>query len=465
MKRVLVLGAGKSAPFLIRYLLDNAEAGDWFVTVADLDADLAAARVAAHPRGEATVLDVATQGRLEAAVDNADVVVNLLPPSLQAQVARRCIDRRRHMVSPSYADTEVRALSGEAERRGVCLLMEIGLDPGIDHMASMALIDRVHREGGVVERFESYGSGVPAPDSIGNPLRYAITWDPYGVVKAGRDGAHYLRDGHLRAVPRHRVFARTWPVEIRTIGAMEAYPNRDSLVYREVFGLAQAHTLIRGTLRYPGWCETWHQIVRLGLTDERISVPHLADRSFADLVEMYLPEADGERSIEDRVALAIGLEPDGEVMEKLRWLGLFSSEPIGGGATNGTAALVGLLTRKLTLPLGGRDMIVLHHILDARYPAATAARGSGAERRRVEATLIEYGEPDGVTAMARTVGLPAALAVRELLVGELDLAGCHIPTEPRIYGPVLEALSREGIEFTETEVELEESQMKGALVT
>lgn len=455
MRHVLVLGAGKSSPYLIRYLLEQAVEQDWSVTVADLDPDLAAARVDGHPRGEAIACDVSTVGRLGATIGNAEVVVNLLPPKLQAPVARRCVELHRHMVSPSYATPGVRELSDEAQRRGVCLLMEIGLDPGIDHMSSMSLIDGVHAEGGVVERFESYGSGVPAPDSISNPLRYAITWDPYGVVRAGEAGAHYLRQGRLQAVPRHRVFAQTWPIEIETIGAMEAYPNRDSLAYRETFGLAQAHTLIRGTLRYPGWCETWHQIVRLGLTTERISLPHLAGRSFRDLVEMFLPDDPTGASVEERTAATLGLDPDGVVMDNLRWLGLFSKEPIGADSSNATTALVGLLTRQLTLPPDGRDLIILHHILEARFPEGS---GDNSSRRRTLSTLIEYGEPGGITAMARTVGLPAALATQLLLDGALDLSGCHIPTEPRIYKPVLQALVDEGISFNESVIELDRTQ-------
>lgn len=448
MKRILVLGAGQSSPYLIRHLLDRAAERDWLVTVGDRDPDLAASRVADHDRGEAIAFDAGATGRLAEIVAEADLVVNLLPPGLQPILARECVHQARHMVSVSYATSGVRELGREAARRGTLLLMEIGLDPGIDHMGTMSLIDRLHRGGAVIESFESYGSGVPAPDSVDNPLGYAITWSPRSVVLAGLDGAHYLRDGQLRAVPKHRVFETTWPVEVEGVGTMEAYPNRDSLAYREIFGLAQARTLVRGTLRHPGFCEAWRQVVRLGLNTERISIPRLAEKSFAELVDMFLPEGLPGATVEERTASFLGPGADKTAMASLRWLGLFSDRPTGVDGATATDALVHLLLDKLRLPPGGRDMIVLLHRLGVRYPASKGA-SSEARRERVTATLVERGEPGGITAMARSVGLPAALAVSLVLDGEIDLVGCHIPTEPAIYEPVLVELARHGVRFEE----------------
>ena len=451
MKKIAILGAGQSSPFLIGHLLGLAAERGWLVTVGDRDPDLAAARVAGHPRGEAVAFDAAADGRLEALVTDADLVVNLMPPDLQLPIARECVHQYTHMVSVSYATPEIRELGEEAARRGVLLLMEIGLDPGIDHMATMALVDRLHRQGGIVESFVSYGSGVPAPDSVDNPLAYAITWSPRSVVLAGHDGAHFLRDGQLRAVPKHRVFDCTWPVEVPGVGLMTAYPNRDSLTYRQLFGLAQARTLIRGTLRHPGFCRAWRQVVRLGLNTERITVPRLAERSFAELVEMFLPAGLAGETVEERTAGFLGLAPEDPALASLRWLGLFSTEPCGVDGATVTDALVRLLLDKLRLPPGGRDMVVLLHELEVRYPDEAGRDGGAAARRqRVTATLVEYGEPDGITAMARTVGLPAALASRLVLDGEIDLSGCHIPTEPAVYEPILDELARNGVRFVET---------------
>lgn len=450
MKKIVVLGAGQSSPFLIRYLLDLAAERCWLVTVADRDPDLAASRVSGHPRGTAIAFDAGAEGQLAGTVGEADLLVNLMPPGLQLAIAQECVRQDTPMISVSYATPEIRSLGDEAARRGVLLLMEIGLDPGIDHMASMALVNRVHRQGGIVESFVSYGSGVPAPESVDNPLAYAITWSPRSVVLAGRDGAHFLRDGQLRAVPKHRVFDCTWPVEVEGVGPMTAYPNRDSLAYRRIFGLAEARTLIRGTLRHPGFCRVWRQVVRLGLNTESISIPRLAERSFAELVEMFLPAGLSGRTVEERAAEFLGLRLDDPALAGLRWLGLFSAEPTGVEGATVTDALAQLLLEKLRLPADGRDMVVLLHELLVRYPIRSELGNEGqARRERIIATFVEHGEPGGVTAMARTVGLPAALTARLILDGEIDLVGCQIPTEPAVYEPVLAELKREGMRFVE----------------
>lgn len=460
MKTLLILGAGQSSPLLIRYLLERAEAEGWRVVVADRDPGLASERIAGHPYGQAIELDVtraATPGEAADGDDpfaTADAVVSLLPPQLQPVLARRCLADRIPLITASYTDPRVAALDSEAKQRGVLILNEMGLDPGIDHMASRELLDRLRGEGGTVEAFESYGSGVPAPESRSNPLGYAITWNPRNVVMAANSGAQYLHRGQIRIVPWQRVFADRWTVEVDGVGTMEAYPNRDSLAYRETFGLESAHTLIRGTLRYPGFCETWHQVVRLGLPNERLQVPGLADRGFGELVEMFLPDDDSEKGgdgaedIDTRLARFLGLDYDAPTMERLRWLGLFSEEPIGGHAATPAEALINLLAERLTLPPGGRDMVVLLHEVTVRYPTENDADGEP-RRERITATLVEHGEADGITAMSRTVGLPAAVAATLVMRGELDLTGCVIPTDPRIYRPVLAALEKEGVRFQE----------------
>ncbi len=441
-KEILVLGAGHSSPHLIRHLLEHAAEGGWRVTVADRDQALAAARVGGHPRGRAIGFDAAAEPAGDDPIAAADLLVSLMPPALQPAVARRAVAGGTPMISASYTDAKLRALDGEARARGVLVLSEMGLDPGIDHMSAMALLDRVRAEGGEVEAFESYGSGVPAPDSRANPLGYAVTWNPRNVVMAGSDGAQYLRGGRIRRVPWRRVFADVWPVGVEGVGTMEAYPNRDALAYRDVFGLAAAETLIRGTLRWPGFAAAWLAVVRLGLPDEKLPVPELPARSWAELVEMHLPAGAPGGSVRERTARFLGLDPTSAPIAALDWLGLFSERPIGGSAATPTEALAALLSERLALPPGGRDMVVLRHELTVRRP--------GGARERLTSTLVEYGEPGGTTAMAKTVGLPAAVAARLVLAGELPLTGCRIPTDPRIYRPVLTELERAGFTFRET---------------
>lgn len=441
MKTVLVLGAGKSSPVLIRYLLDRAEERDWRVVVGDRDADQAAARVAGHPRGEVRPIDVSSLEELASALSEAELVVNLMPPGMQRSIVRECLRSRTHMLSVSYATPDLLQLTDEARELDLLMLFELGADPGIDHMATMSLLDRVRSEGGRVTSFESYGGGLPAPDSLDNPLGYAVTWNPRGVVMAGTEGALFVKDGRIRALTPTRVFGETWRVKIEGIGELEAYANRDSLSYVQAFGLEECRTVVRGTLRHPGWCSTWLQVARLGMNTESLKISGMAERSFAELVDIFLPASFDGGSIEERTASYLDLAPDDPALANLRWLGLFSREPLGFEPRSAAHALTDLLSRKLVLPDGGKDVVILHHELRVARP--------GHDEERIRSTLVEYGEPSGCSAMARTVGLPAGIAARLLLDGELTLAGCHLPTERAVYQPVLQELAREGLEFQE----------------
>lgn len=450
MKQVLVLGAGRSAPFLVHRLLDMSAESDWFVTVGDLDRTAAEALVAGHPRGAAIRFDVNDASMRDARISQADVVINMLAPAFQHLVAWDCLSHGTHMLSVSYRDEAVRALDPDAQRRGVLILSELGLDPGIDHMSAMSLLDRIREAGGRVRAFRSYGSGVPAPGQEVNPLGYWVTWNPRNVVMSGAQGAQYMEDGRIKLVPHHRVFRHTWPVEVEGVGEMIAYPNRDSVAYGAVFGLDEAETIVRATMRWPGWCETWDAVVRLGFPNESLRIPDLRDRSAREVVEMFLPggareSSDGAAGVEARVATLLGISEDGRVMANLRSLGLFSDTQLDCEGQTPAEMMIHLLRSRLSIPPGGRDMVVLLHELDV-----VAADGS---EERVTSTLVAEGDT-GFTAMARTVGLPTALATNLLLNGRLTLTGSLIPTHPAVYGPVLEALEAEGLAFSETRTSL-----------
>lgn len=441
MKRILVLGAGQSSPYLIRWLLEQAESADWHVTVADTDEAAARDRIGDHPRGAAIRLDVADPQDRSTRFAAADVVVNLLPPQFELPVAWTCVELRTPMITASYLDPKVAAMDAKARERGVLLLAELGLDPGIDLMSTMELLDEIRADGGRIVSYESYGSGVPDPATVDNPFSYAITWNPRNVVMAGQEGALFRRDGHVRAAPPSRLFRTTWPVDVPGIGTMEAYPNRDSLRYVEPFGIEDSATVIRGTLRFPGWCDTWHQVVRLGLPLETLRVPGLDRMTWSQLVSAFIPEVGGAGSVRDRVGRFLELDPDDPILERLEWLGLFGDEPIGEGVGTPAEALIRLLRDRLKLAPTGRDLVILLHRLE--YERADGTRGV------VVSTLREYGEPGGITAMARTVGLPMALAVERILTGELAMAGVHVPTHPGIYRPIMQALGEHGIRFEE----------------
>ncbi len=444
MKNVLVLGAGQSSPYLIHYLLENAEKYDWFVTVADRDVGLARQRVDSHPRGAAISFDINDSNMRNTQIKKNDVVINMLAPTFQHMVALTCVTHAKHMISVSYQDKRLRDIENDAIRKGVLILAEIGLDPGIDHMASATLIEHIRDNGGVVKSFESYGGGLPALDSITNPLKYVISWNPRNVVMAGESGAQYLKDGKIKIIPHHYVFQKSWNMEVNGLGLMEAYPNRDSLNYKTLYGFEHADTVIRGTLRYPGWSETWFQIVKLGLPNEEQIIPGLSDNSWAELTEMFLPSQGADANIEQRTANFLNISPTGAIMSNLRWLGLFSDEKIGADVETSTGAMTHLINEKLKLTPGNRDMVVLFHRIIVAFP--------GEERPREEytATMIHNGERDGFTAMSKTVGLPAASAAKLLLTNSLPLSGCHIPTHPAIYKPLMQELETNGIKFEES---------------
>ncbi|MCK4776207.1 MAG: saccharopine dehydrogenase, partial [Candidatus Krumholzibacteria bacterium] len=317
-------------------------------------------------------------------------------------------------------------------------------DPGIDNMSAMEAIEKIRSRGGTVESFKLYGCGLPAPDADVNPLRYAITWNPRNIVMAGEWGATYLVDGKIKMLPYHEVFQRTWAVEVDGIGPMEAYPNRDSLYYRQLFGLDDAHTMIRGTMRYPGWCETWLQIVRLGLPNETMRIPKVDLLTYRDIIEMFLPDHLCNGRIEARVADFLKISPTGPIMENLKWLGLFSDEPVPAGAVTISEVMIHLLREKLVLPPGERDMIVIMHEIEAIF------HDDGGRGERIISTLVQFGEKDGATAMSKTVGLPAGIAAKLILLGEIPLTGCQLPTNPAVYKKVLAELRDLNVEFKET---------------
>lgn len=440
MKRILVLGAGNSSPSLITYLLNHSEENDWQVTVGDIDQEVAAKRINGHPRGTTIRFDVFDEAQLNQYVSEADLVVCFLAPKFQPVIAKVCVDHGVHMVSASYQNPKTAELDALAKEKGVIILNEMGLDPGMDIMSAMVILNRVRKNGGVIKQFISYGSGVPAPENPSNPMRYVITWNPMNVVIAGGAGAQYMENGKIKVVTHKQLFRRTWPFEVEGVGTMEAYPNRDSLIYREIFGLDHAETLIRGTLRFPRYCEVWDQIVKLGLTDEINAIPELENRSLAELVEMCLPIGGEERDLRQRVAEYLAINPTGFIMETLEWLGLFDNKKLGFKGKTMADAMKLVLETKMPLAKGDRDMVILAHDIIAEYPD---------KKEKIVSTFVHRGDPEGNTGMAQTVGTPAAIGVKMILTGEIALPGVHMPIIPEIYDPVLRELAENGMAFSE----------------
>ena len=432
MKHVLVFGAGLVTRPLVQYLLNEA---GFQVTVASRTLSKAEALVGDHPRGKAIAFDITKNSdALGDLVAGADLAISLLPYIYHVQVAEQCIRHRKQMVTTSYVSDGMRALDGAAREAGVILLNEIGLDPGIDHMSAKRIIDQVHAAGGEIKSFRSYCGGLPAPDDNDNPLGYKFSWSPRGVVLAGRNDARYQENGHVVDVPNARLFATHYLMWVEGLGDLEAYPNRNSLPYIDIYGIPETDTMYRGTLRNLGWCDVLQKLNELGYfgLDER---DDLTGKTFRQVMAELVHEggAYGADDLQANLAALLNVSPNSGVIMALEWLGLLDNAPISNKATTLLDVLADQMLVKMGYREGERDMVVLVHEFAAVYPD---------RKERITSTLIDYGIPGGETAMARTVGLPAAIATRMILDGEINLTGVHIPVLPEIYEPVLGELER-----------------------
>jgi saccharopine dehydrogenase-like NADP-dependent oxidoreductase len=449
MKKILVIGAGKSSTVLIDYLLAEAGERDWRVRVVDLDLEQAQQRVADHPCGEAGQLDSTMPGRRLEEVDAAAIVISLLPAHMHGPVAEDCVKRGKNFVSASYVSPDVRELHPMAERAGVTLLSEMGVDPGIDHMSAMEVLDELRADGARITAFETFAGGLVAPGCDNNPWRYKLTWNPRNVVLAGQGGVKFKHNGRYKYIPYHKLFKRYEPLKVPGYGDFEGYANRDSLAYRSHYGLWDVDTIYRGTLRRPGYCKAWDCLVQLGLTDDSYELEDLdPDMTYRDFVNAYL-WYDKDMSVELKVRAYLKMELNSPEFDKLKWLGLFDKEPI--GLSRGTPAQVlqTLLERRWQLAEGDKDMLVMLHKIEYEHEGALWRRQS---------SMATLGETEERTAMAKTVGLPVGIGAKLVLEGVIERKGVVIPTVADVYAPVLAELRRNGIEFNEQVEPIEAQQ-------
>lgn len=438
MKKVLVLGAGLVSHPLVRYLLDHA---DFHVTVGTRTVAKAEALVAGHKRGSTVAVTADQTERMEKLVAEHDLAISLLPAPLHPTVAEFCVKHRKHMVTTSYVSPKMRALDEPARKAGVVILNEIGVDPGIDHMSAMRIIDHVRSGGGKVVSFRSYCGGLPAPEANDNPFGYKFSWSPRAVCTAGKNPALYLEHGKEVRIPGPELFANHHPMHVEGVGQLEGYPNRDSLSYIDVYGLQGIETMFRGTLRYPGWCETLKKFVDLGLLEETPTT-YPPGTTFAKFTAGLL-KSPGTGNVRADVAKQLGLPPTSKILDRFEWLGLFSNDPlpITGQQTTPLDILAARMLQKMEYKPGERDMLVLCHYFIARYPSG--------QEEDMTSTLIDFGQPNGDTSMARTVSLPAAIGTRLILTGKINKPGVHVPVSKDIYDPVLDELAELGIRCVE----------------
>jgi len=444
--RLLLLGAGRSAASLIQYLLRHAPTEKWFLTVADVNPAHLAPVLAAHSEyARAVPFSTENEALLDELVAQADTVISMLPAALHPLVARACVRHGRHLATASYVSPEIAALHDEAAAVGVTLLMECGLDPGLDHMSAMRALAGIRARGGVLTSFKSYCGGLLAPAAeADNPWKYKFTWNPRNVVLAGQSTAKYLENGHERFIPYQQLFARTEAVAVPGFGEFEGYANRDSLSYRAPYGLDDIPTILRGTLRRPGYCAAWHALVRLGLTDDATLLDNAETLTWAGLTEAFLPAPRlVGLDLPTRLAAYLGLDPVGEEMGRLNWLGLFSARPVGHAHATPAQLLERLLSEKWQLQPHDHDLIVMQHQFEFDL---------GGKSHRLTSSLAVTGDDATHTGMAKTVGLPLGMAVRRLLRGEIHARGVLIPVAADLYEPILDELAAEyGIRFSEEE--------------
>jgi saccharopine dehydrogenase (NADP+, L-glutamate forming) len=436
MQTVLVLGAGLVTKPLVRYLLDQP---DFQVIVASRTVSKAEKLIGGHPRGQAKTLLVQDSTLMKELISRSDLTISLVPWIYHVPVAKLCLELDKHMITTSYVSDGMRALDGEVREKGLLFLNEIGVDPGIDHMSAMKIIHGVENRGGKVVSFRSYCGGLPAPEANTNPFGYKFSWSPRGVVLAGKNTGRYLQDGQEVFVPSQDLFAHTWTVEIEGVGQLVAYPNRDSIPYIDTYGLVGTKTMYRGTLRYPGWCQTWKKFVDLGLLDEGDRTG-LAGQTFAQFMQTFIANPTG--NLKADLAKQLDIPEDSDIMDRFEWLGLLSDDPLPKETNSPLDILAARLLEKMPYQKGERDMLVLHHEFFADYPDLPA-------KEVITSTMVDFGIPNGDSSMSRTVSLPAAVAAKMILHGEINATGVQIPVQPDIYEPILKELEDMGIRFKE----------------
>ncbi len=439
---ILILGAGRSSSSLINYILAQAKEHSWQVTVGDFSEAAAKERVGNSSQGNAIRFDIADTETSRAAIASADVVVSLIPAHLHPLVAKICLSEKKHLLTASYVSDEMKSFHEEALAKGLLFLNECGLDPGIDHMSAMQVIDKIKAGGGVLTSFESFTGGLIAPETDPeNPWRYKFTWNPRNVVMAGQSIAKFLQDGLYKFIPYQQLFQRITPVTVPGFGEYEGYANRDSLKYLETYGLNGIKTMLRGTLRNKDYCSAWNVLVQLGCCDDSFQLEGVADMTHKSFINSFL-DFHSTQTVEEKIASTFKFSLQGEEMKRLRWSGLFTDEKVGLDKGTPAQVLEHILYKKWKLKSGDKDFIVMWHCF--RYEL-------GGKQKEIQAYLTATGDDETNTAMAKTVGLPLAISAKLLLLGKIKSRGVVIPVAKEMYDPVLDELGSLGIKLIEIE--------------
>lgn len=447
-KQILVIGAGRSTSSLIKYLLDHSFINNYTVTVADIDINLAQQKVNNHPNGKAIKFDIEDKQLKNECIKSSDIIISMLPASLHLIVAKTCLKHKKHLLTASYISEDLKKLDSEVKEAGLVFMNEIGLDPGIDHMSAMYIIDKLRDEGNEVVLFESFCGGLVAPESDTNLWNYKFTWNPRNVVISGQGGAaKFLQEGQYKYIPYNKLFRRTEFIEIEKYGKFEVYANRDSLKYKEIYGLDNILTLYRGTIRRVGFSRAWDMFVQLGMTDDSYILDNSEKLSNRDFVNLFLPFHPTD-SVEIKLRHQLKIDQDDIMWEKLVELDLFNPKKII-GVKNATPAILleAILSEKWKLAPNDIDMVLMYHKIGYKTPTN--------ELKQIDSKLVVLGENQTFTSMAKTVGLPIAIAAIQVLKGEIQTTGIQLPITKNIYGPILKELEKNDIVFSENNVPYE----------
>jgi len=444
MRNILIIGAGRSASSLIQYLLNRSEAENLHLTIGDLSLELAQRKTNNHKNATAIALDIFNATQRQTEIQKADIVISMLPAHLHIEVAKDCLTYKKHMVTASYVSDAMQALDAAAKENNLVFMNEIGLDPGIDHMSAMKVIDEIRAQGGKIILFESFCGGLVAPESDTNLWNYKFTWAPRNVVLAGQGGAaKFIQEGTYKYIPYHKLFRRTEFLEVEGYGRFEGYANRDSLKYRSVYGLDDALTLYRGTIRKVGFSRAWNLFVQLGMTDDTYVIDNSETISYREFTNLFLPYHPTD-SVEIKLRLQLGIEQDDIMWDKLLELDLFNAKKIV-GLKDATPAqiLEKILTDSWTLEPNDKDMIVMYHKFGYEINGV---------QKQIDSKMVCIGEDQTYTAMAKTVGLPVAIATLQILNGNIKTPGVQLPITKEVYDPILNELESFGIHFKETQM-------------
>ncbi|WP_139000841.1 saccharopine dehydrogenase family protein [Hyunsoonleella aestuarii] len=444
MRKILIIGFGKSSSYLLKYLMEKSTSENLFITVGDLNIDNAKMLIGNHKNAECLKLDVFDASSRSEAIKRTDIVVSMLPARFHIEVAKDCLAYGKNMVTASYVSKEMQALDEEARSKGLILMNEIGVDPGIDHMSAMQVLDSIRDKGGNIILFESFTGGLVAPESDTNLWNYKFTWNPRNVVTAGQGGAaKFLQEGTYKYIPYHRLFRRTEFLDIEGFGRFEAYANRDSLKYQSVYGLDNVKTLYRGTMRRVGFSRAWNIFVILGMTDDSYTIDDSENMSYRDFVNAFLPYSHTD-SVELKLRHALKIDQDDIVWDKLEELDIFNpNKRVELKCATPAQILQKILMDSWTLNQDDKDMIVMYHKFGYELHG---------KKYQIDSNMVVLGENQTYTAMAKTVGLPVAIATLAILNKEITTPGVQIPITNEVYEPILKELQTFGISFNEKEV-------------